>query len=65
MSNLRKLKVYAKFSKRSSFEQVATPQINLHGLWLKTAGFEMGKQIFVKVENGRLIIDSERRAQNG
>lgn len=51
--NVRNLKVY----EQSGYNYKSTPAIMLKGLWLKELGFDSNTPIFVKCENGRLIIE--------
>lgn len=48
----RKMKVY----EASGYQYKQTPSIVLKGKWLSELGFDIGEQIEVKCENGRLII---------
>ncbi len=48
----RKMKVY----EQSGYQYKRTPSIILKGQWLSELGFDIGQQIEVKCENGRLII---------
>lgn len=54
----RNMKIYG----MSGYKYKATPTIMLKGEWLKELGFDIGRYISVKCENGRLIItpDAER-----
>ena len=60
MANMknRKLKVVSE----SGRDYKPTPAIRLKGQWLKLVGFQIGDYIFVRCEEGRLIIepDTER-----
>ena len=55
MNHTKKLKVYSKFKKRT-FDVVVHPEISLSGKWVENAGFEIGAQVFVKVEKGKMTI---------
>ncbi|MBE5952107.1 MAG: type I toxin-antitoxin system SymE family toxin [Lachnospiraceae bacterium] len=48
----RSLKVY----EQSGYNYKPTPSIHLQGQWLKEIGFESGKYIQVKCEEGKLVI---------
>ena len=48
----REMKVY----EASGYQYKRTPSIVLKGKWLSELGFDIGEQIEVKCENGRLII---------
>ena len=48
----REMKVY----EASGYQYKRTPSIVLKGQWLSELGFDIGEQIEVKCENGRLII---------
>ena len=49
---IRKLTVYTFINRRREL----IPEIKLKGQWLKSAGFEAGDMIDLKVENGKLTI---------
>jgi hypothetical protein len=51
MRHTRKLKVYNSLGYDSS-----QPLIRLQGLWLQTAGFQVGDYIKVQVQYGELLI---------
>ena len=48
----REMKVY----EASGYQYKRTPSIVLKGKWLSELGFDIGEQIEVKCEDGRLII---------
>lgn len=48
----RKMKVYG----TNGYKYKNTPTIILKGIWLEKSGFEIGEEIEVKCEKGRLII---------
>ena len=48
----REMKVY----EASGYQYKRTPSIVLKGQWLSELGFDIGEQIEVKCEDGRLII---------
>ncbi len=48
----REMKVY----EASGYQYKRTPSIVLKGTWLSELGFDIGEQIEVKCEDGRLII---------
>ena len=48
----REMKVY----EASGYQYTRTPSIVLKGQWLSELGFDIGDQIEVKCEDGRLII---------
>lgn len=48
----RSMKVYG----QSGYNYKTTPTIMLKGQWLKEMGFEIGKYVQVKCEDGKLII---------
>lgn len=48
----RNMKVY----EQSGYKYKATPTITLKGQWLEMMGFEIGTQIQVQCEDGKLII---------
>lgn len=52
----RTIKVYGKFQRRRWKPDGFYPLITLSGKWVQDAGFAMGKQVFIKVENGKMII---------
>ena len=47
---------YKKYRKMKVYEYKRTPSIVLKGKWLSELGFDIGEQIEVKCEDGRLII---------
>jgi toxic protein SymE len=53
---VRQLKIYGAFQRRTDTPHAFRPNIQLAGKWLEEAGFEIGKQVFVTVENGKLTI---------
>lgn len=50
----RTLKVYG----QSGYHYKDTPTIILKGQWLSATGFDIGDQIQVDVENGRLLVQN-------
>lgn len=54
----RELKVY----ESSGYHYKRTPSIVLKGKWLSELGFDIGEQIEVKCEEGRLIITKASRS---
>lgn len=58
IKKIRNMKVY----EQSGHNYKPTPVIMLKGQWLKVAGFDIGDQVQVKCEEGRLVIvlDEER-----
>ncbi len=51
----RKLKIYQKFRRRT-YDNTAVPEIRLEGKWLRTSGFEEGKEVLVTVKKNKLTI---------
>ncbi len=59
---VRAVKVYGKFrgvSKRWLGESKEVPWLNVSGLWLESAGFRIGDQLQIDVENNKLIITNQ------
>ena len=54
----REMKVY----EASGYQYKRTPSIVLKGKWLSELGFDIGEQIEVKCEDGRLIITKTVRS---
>lgn len=52
IKDVRNMKVH----ESSGYRYKSTPQIMLKGDWLKAFGFDMGMQIVVKCEDGKLVI---------
>lgn len=54
-----------KVIEQSGYNYKPTPTIMLKGQWLKEMGFEIGDQIKVECENGKLVIslDKEKAAE--
>lgn len=60
IKKIRNMKVY----EQSGHNYKPTPVIMLKGQWLKAAGFDVGDQVQVKCEEGRLVIVlNEERAK--
>ena len=55
MARYRILKIYRKFRSRT-WDYAVVPEIKLEGQWLKDLGFDIGKNIKVKQQKGKLII---------
>ena len=53
----REMKVY----EASGYQYKRTPSIVLKGQWLSELGFDIGEQIEVKCEDGRLVISFPAR----
>ena len=53
----REMKVY----EASGYQYKRTPSIVLKGKWLSELGFDIGEQIEVKCEDGRLIIKQKEK----
>lgn len=62
-SKSRKLKIYQKFQRTSSWQAKFVPEIRLCGKWLEDMGFEYGQQITVRLEDHRLVIQSDKGLQ--
>lgn len=55
---MRTRKVYSAWQRRRE-----VPQLKLQGHWLLAAGLQIGREIRVIVEDGRLIIEPATQAQ--
>ncbi len=52
----RRLKIKSKWTPRAFNNNVKLPEISLTGVWLKSAGFEIGKKVIVRQEPNQLVI---------
>lgn len=57
----RKAKLHYKSSERLC-EWIKVPWLNLSGLWLQKAGFDIGDSISISIEEERLIIKVTSKA---
>jgi len=60
---VREVKIYSQWrhaSKRWLGQNKEVPWLNVSGLWLEQAGFNIGDRLKITVENGRLIIINQR-----
>jgi hypothetical protein len=57
---MRKIKIYGRFQRRETIKDGFVPHISLCGKWVEDAGFQLGKQVFVTVEAGKMIIQNEQ-----
>ncbi len=55
-SGERHLKIKSKWTPRAFNNNVKLPEISLTGVWLKSAGFEIGKKVIVRQEPNQLVI---------
>lgn len=55
-SGERSLTVKSKWAQRAFNNNVKLPEISLTGVWLKSAGFEIGKKVIVRQEPNQLVI---------
>jgi len=58
MDKYRKLKI-SEYSDGNSYRNRPAPYIRMIGYWLEKAGFNIGEDILVDVEKGRLTITKE------
>ena len=56
MKRERFLKIYSKYRSHKSGQNLTIPEIRLQGLWLKKNGFEIGKNISIRIKKEKLII---------
>lgn len=59
----RQVKIYSKYrssSKRWLGQNKEVPWLNVSGLWLQQAGFNIGDRLKITVENNRLTIINQR-----
>ncbi len=56
----RKLKILSK-SQRREYNYVTVPEIKLEGKWLEKLGFELGGEVMVKQQKGKLTITPKKR----
>ncbi|NOQ75363.1 MAG: type I addiction module toxin, SymE family [Crocinitomix sp.] len=62
--NLRRLKILSKSQRREYNNYVTVPEIKLEGKWLEKLGFELGGEVIVKQQKGKLTITPKRRKNN-
>jgi len=53
--SFRKLKILSKFQRRE-WNHVTVPELKLEGKWLEKLGFEIGGEVIVKQQKGKLTI---------
>jgi len=54
--NIKQAKLHGKYRSYRSQPSRNVPWLNVNGLWLERAGFGIGQQVEIEVENRRLII---------
>ena len=59
--NFRKLKILSKGQRRTYGNYVHVPEIKLEGKWLQKLGFELGGEVMVKQQKGKLTITPKKR----
>lgn len=59
MKNFRVLKIYSKFRYRRWENNYTVPEIRLEGKWLEKLGFEIGGDVLVKQQKGKLTITAK------
>jgi toxic protein SymE len=57
----RRLKILSKFQRRAYNNYVHVPEIKLEGKWLEKLGFELGGEVIVKQQKGKLTITPKKR----
>lgn len=60
--SVRQVKMYSRFrgvNKRWLSQEKEVPWLNVSGLWLEQAGFNIGDQLRINVENNKLIITNQ------
>ena len=57
----RRLKILSKFQRRAYNRHVTVPEIKLEGKWLEKLGFELGGEVIVKQQKGKLTITPKKR----
>ncbi|MBV8252332.1 MAG: SymE family type I addiction module toxin [Chitinophaga sp.] len=60
-SKNRIVKIHGKWVQRT-YEGKTVPWLNLSGVWLEKAGFEISDHIIISVENGVLTIKIHQKA---
>lgn len=57
----RQVKVYGKYQRRSGHWNGGRdyPWLNMSGVWLEEAGFKVGDQLQIHIENNKLIITNQ------
>ncbi|NOQ76142.1 MAG: type I addiction module toxin, SymE family [Crocinitomix sp.] len=60
MMTVRKLKILSKFQRREYNKHVTVPEIKLEGKWLEKLGFELGGEVMVKQQKGKLTITPKK-----
>ena len=56
----RRLKILSKFQRRAYNNYVYVPEIKLEGKWLEKLGFELGGEVIVKQQKGKLTITPKK-----
>jgi toxic protein SymE len=59
--SFRKLKILSKGQRRTYGNYVHVPEIKLEGKWLEKLGFELGGEVMVKQQKGKLTITPKKR----
>lgn len=64
---LRQVKVYGKYQRRLGHWNGGRDYswLNVSGLWLEQAGFKIGDQLQICVENNKLIITNQPHGDQG
>lgn len=60
---IRQVKIYSRYrsaNKRWLGQGKEVPWLNVSGLWLGNAGFKIGDQLQISVENNKLIIINQQ-----
>jgi toxic protein SymE len=58
--SVRRLKILSKFQRRAYNQHVTVPEIKLEGKWLEKLGFELGGEVIVKQQKGKLTITPKK-----
>lgn len=59
-SAVRKLKIAPMYCPRAFHRSAKVPHIRISGKWLRAAGFDIGQEVTVECEVGRLIVRAVR-----
>jgi toxic protein SymE len=59
--SIRRLKILSKLQRRAYIQHVTVPEIRLEGKWLQNLGFDVGGEVIVKQQKGKLTITPKKR----
>jgi len=59
LKTMRRIKIGEGFRKRKYHQSTLYPVLRIEGVWLQDAGFLAGSNVYVFVENGKIVIKAE------